>query len=461
MTAPEHLAEMLIPWLPQQRWFAGKDWPITSVRVLSHTVIAGDPPIDHLVVAVDQQVPGQGRRSTAYQVPVSRHRDLDQRLDHVLIGQADGEYVYDALHDRNATGLLLEGIRSGSTEGALTFRSVDPELVPEPMDSLVLTGEQSNTSLAYGDQALLKAFRRLTPGVNPDIEVHAGLGATDCPYVAKLLGWVEGTWADPTSGQERQGSLAMLQQFLVTATDGWRLALTSVADLFAERDLHAEEVGGDFAGESYRLGQATASVHRSLREVLPTASWNEAERRAEAAAMHGRLDAAVAEVPAASGLAAGLRTVYAELADFDRPIDVQRIHGDLHLGQVLRTSVNWKLIDFEGEPEKPIEERVRLDTPMRDVAGMLRSFDYVALHTLLTDHADDTQLAYRSGEWAQRNRAAFLDGYAQAGDVDPRSLGPVLRAYEADKAVYELVYEARNRPAWTVIPLTALERLAP
>jgi maltokinase len=328
------------------------------------------------------------------------------------------------------------------------------------MDSLVLTGEQSNTSLAYGDQALLKVFRRLAPGTNPDIEVHAALAGTDCQYVAPVLGWSEGTWDDPLTGEPVTGSLAMLQQFLVTATDGWRLALTSVADLFAERDLHADEVGGDFAAESYRLGVATASVHASLREVLPTSLWSDEERRVAARTMQRRLDEAVVEVPAVADLAPGLSQAFADLVELDQPVRVQRIHGDLHLGQVLRTSVSWKLIDFEGEPEKPMAERIGLDSPLRDVAGMLRSFDYVALHTLLAEHADDTQLAYRAGEWADRNREAFLDGYSHVGGVDPRAEEVVLRAYETDKAVYELIYEARNRPTWTVIPMAALERLA-
>lgn len=460
MSTPGALAALLVDWLPGQRWFAGKEWPITGIRVLAHASLAGDPSIDHLVVAVEQDVPSTGPRSTAYQVPLSRHLEPDPRLEHVFVGEIDDTFVYDALHDRNVTGVLLERFRTQEASRSLTFRTVEGAEIPEPVDSLVLTGEQSNTSLAYGDQALLKEFRRLTPGTNPDIEIHAALAGTDCPYVAPLLGWVEGTWADPHTGEQVSGSLAMLQTFLVTATDGWKLALTSVADLFAERDLHADEVGGDFAGESFRLGQATASVHTSLREALPTAVWTEQERRTTAAAMQRRLLEAVAEVPAAAGLTDDLQRAYRDLAELDMPVSVQRVHGDLHLGQVLRTSVNWKLIDFEGEPEKSIAERVHLDTPVRDVAGMLRSFDYVALHTLLSEHADDTQLAYRAGEWAERNRQAFLEGYAHGGGLDPMAHGVLLRAYETDKAVYELVYEARNRPTWTVIPMTALERLA-
>jgi maltokinase len=460
VTAPERLASLLHGWLPTQRWFAGKDWPITDVRLLAHTLVEGDPPIDHLVVGVDQTEAGGAVRSTAYQVPLSRHAAPVPRLEHVLIGTVDGMHVYDALHDRHVTGLLLDQFRQPDASLPLDFHTVAGAVVPEPVDSLVLTGEQSNTSLAYGDQALLKVFRRLSPLVNPDIEVHAALARTDCPYVAPLLGWVDGSWDDGVTGERVSGSLAMLQQFLVTATDGWRLALTSVADLFAERDLHADEVGGDFAGESFRLGRATASVHAALREVLPTAEWSTAQRQAAASAMERRLDAAVAEVPAAAGLADGLRQAYRDLASLDIGVQVQRVHGDLHLGQVLRTSVNWKIIDFEGEPEKSVPERSALDTPLRDVAGMLRSFDYVALHALLADHADDTQLAYRAGEWAERNRTAFLDGYAHGSPLDEQAQRVLLRAYETDKAVYELVYEARNRPTWTVVPLTALERLS-
>jgi maltokinase len=379
----------------------------------------------------------------------------------VLIGEVDGVFVYDALHDRTVTGRLLDLFAAAEVGPALAFRMIEGASLPdEAMDSLVLTGEQSNTSLAYGDQALLKVFRRLAPGTNPDIEVHAALAGTDCQYVAPALGWLDGTWDDPVTAQPVTGSLAMLQQFLVTATDGWRLALTSVADLFAERDLHADEVGGDFAAESYRLGVATASVHASLREVLPASFWSDEQRRSAAHAMQRRLNEAVVEVPALLDLAPGLSKAFADLAELDQPVRVQRIHGDLHLGQVLRTSVSWKIIDFEGEPEKPMPDRIGLDTPLRDVAGMLRSFDYVALHTLLAEHADDTQLAYRAGEWADRNREAFLDGYSHVDGVDPRAEEVVLRAYETDKAVYELIYEARNRPTWTVIPMTALERLS-
>jgi maltokinase len=456
----EGIERMLASWLPTQRWFAGKDWPIQDVRVLEHTPIGSTDGVDHLVVGVDQDIPGAGLQTTTYQVPVEVRAERNERLEHVLVGQNEAGFVYDALHDRQATGRLLERLHEGKDFGGLTFHHVPGAEIPVGEESLVLTGEQSNTSLAFGDKALLKVFRRLTVGTNPDIEVHAALARTDCPYVAPLLGWFDGSWTDPDGDGDVQGSLGMLQRFLVTATDGWRLALTSVADLYAERDLHADEVGGDFAGEAFRLGKATAAVHAAMREVLPTGTWDQDQIRREADRMRQRLERALREVPGAEPLGDRLRAAYDDLEHLAGPLPVQRVHGDLHLGQVLRTALGWKLIDFEGEPERPVSRRVELDSPLRDVAGMLRSFDYAALNALLSEHADDAQLAYRAGEWSQRNREAYLDGYTSGSGEDPREQAVLLRAYETDKAVYELVYEARSRPAWTAIPLSALERLS-
>jgi maltokinase len=259
----------------------------------------------------------------------------------------------------------------------------------------------------------------------------------------------------------------MLQQLLRTASDGWDLALASVRDLFAEADLHADEVGGDFAGESHRLGVATAEVHEALAHEFPTQTWGPSELADLAAAMRRRLDDAVAVVADLDPYRAALAATFAAVAELDEPVRVQRIHADYHLGQTLRTVRGWKIVDFEGEPAKALQERVRPDSPLRDVAGMLRSFDYAA-HAVESDVEEQgSQIAYRAREWAERNRAAFLTGYIEAStgtpeathDSLPHAQQVLLRAYEADKAVYETVYETRNRPTWVSIPLTAIARL--
>ncbi len=151
------------------------------------------------------------------------------------------------------------------------------------------------------------------------------------------------------------------------------------------------------------------------------------------------------------------------MAALDATVTSQRVHGDLHLGQTLRTVAGWKLVDFEGEPAKPLSERMLPDSPWRDVAGMLRSLDYAARSVerdfvLVAGDAAD-QISFRAVEWVDRNRSAFIAGYLGDHELtdDERIL---VEAYEADKAVYEVGYEARNRPTWITIPLSALAKLA-
>jgi maltokinase len=431
-------------WLPQQRWFGAKGRDIHDVRVVAdRELVHGDPSLRHLLVDVDL-----GEDVETYQLLLGARAELPPRLAHVTIGTDDGETWYDAAHDNELTHVLLQLIRGGDDEAGLRFRHLPGAEIETDLTGIVMGAEQSNTSIVFGDSYILKLFRKVAPGLNPDLEITRALAETGTRAVVPPLGWIE---AETTT-------LGMLQPFLKSASEGWSLAVTSVRDLYAEADLHADEVGGDFASESERLGAVTAEVHALLAEVLPSRIADEAENAATAKQMHERLDAALAVVPELAGYGDGLRSAYDAVAELRTGVPVQRIHGDFHLGQALRVDDGWKLIDFEGEPARPLADRVALMSPLRDVAGMLRSFDYAARH-LLAEQGAAPNLEYRATEWAERNREAFCVGYARASGRDPREDAALLRAMELDKAVYEVVYEARNRPTWLAIPLGSIERL--
>ena len=441
------LEDLLVPWLPAQRWYGGKGTAISAVRVASETRLPGDVDVRVALLEVDSEDGGTER----YQLLVGRRTgELEKRLEHVLIGEVDGALAYDAVHDHDAMAQLLALLASGGDVEALHFSSsgeIDPGWT-----SRVMSAEQSNTSIVFGDAVILKLFRRLQPGANPDIEVTKALADAGSTHIPTPVAWFDGHVGDEHT------TLGLVQAFLKGASDGWAMATASVRDLFAEGDLHADEVGGDFAGEAERLGAATAEVHELMRQTLPSRDADAGEARATADQLHERLDAALAVVPDLAPYAEALHATYDGVATHPTPVPVQRVHGDYHLGQVLRTQDGWVLLDFEGEPARPLAERTALMSPLRDVAGMLRSFDYAARH-LLADHPGETQLAYRAAEWAERNRQAFCDGYARAAGSDPRDESVLLRAFELDKAVYEVVYEARNRPSWLPIPLGSIERL--
>jgi maltokinase len=450
------LIDLLREWMPHQRWFGSKGREWAEATEDGFLLDQANPVLSVHRVRITYT---DGGRET-YLVPLSWRDHPTDELESAFVGAVpskDGEtYAYDAMRDREATAPWLIHLVNASTIGPMHFHPAGVSYIPEGLPGDIVSGEQSNTSLIYGSEAILKLFRRLEPGLNPDVEVHAALRAADNPHIAPLLGHIE--IDDPADPGAEPATVAMLQTFVPNASDGWRLATASVRDLYAEGDLHADEVGGDFAGESERLGAATASVHSDMAAVLPTEPADADWYAALAEQMTARLEAALEVVPQLAEHADAIRALYAQAAGSAEPTVRQRVHGDLHLGQVLRTATGWIVLDFEGEPARPLAERRELDSPMRDLAGMLRSFDYAARH-MLVEQPEDAQRAYRAQEWAERNRAAFCAGYSHASGLDPCGESPLLRAFEADKAVYECVYEARNRPHWLMIPLTSLSRL--
>lgn len=450
-------ADVMLPWLSDRRWFAGKGRPVQGASLAASDWLSTDPRVRVEFVTVHFESAGEGERaSETYQVPVSYRPERLGSLDHALIGRVPvaGEdlWAYDAVFDPEAVALWPAGMSAGRTVGEMSFRSDDAPALSSPGDSSVMSAEQSNTSVVFGDTAILKIFRRLSPGMNPDVELHRALGEADNHHIARLLGWVEGSWAEGT------GTLAVANEFLPSATSGWDMALTSVRDLFAQPvACRADEAGGDFAAEAHRLGQATAAVHHDLAKVLGCDEFDPPARAAMLRAMGERLVAAVGVAPQLADLAPAISDLHRQLANWPGPLRRHRIHGDLHLGQVLRALDGWRILDFEGEPAREMEQRREPDCPLRDVAGMLRSFDYAAGHLLGPD-PDATTIA-RAQEWARRNQQAFLDGYAEHFPGALPEEGLPLRVFSLDKACYEVLYEARNRPDWIHLPLRAVEAL--
>jgi maltokinase len=451
--------DLLQATISEARWFGGKgrDLEVTGVRRLG---VLGESPtllVDLVTVTYRDEEGGQ----EFYQLPLAAYAEPQDHLEHAFVGAWDDEdagavHVYDAVHDRAAMAHLLTAFDHPPTEGGLRFERLPGHEIDLTTHSTLFKGEQSNSSVAFGDDSLFKVFRKITPGRNPDITIHEVLTRAGSDHVAALYGWLETDSLVP----DQVLQLGMLQQFLRTASDGWELALASVRNLFAEGDLHADEVGGDFAGEAARLGVALRETHETLAEHFPRRTRDTAEQAALAAAMGERLDAAVRVVPELEEHAAALREIFGQVAGLAE-VPVQQIHADLHLGQTLRTVKGWKIVDFEGEPAKPLAERVLPDSPWRDVAGMLRSFDY-APRVVEQTYGDSEpvgaeQRAFRAAEWSKRNRDAFLRAYADGPLTDDEHL--LLSAYVADKAVYEAVYEARNRPTWISIPLDAIAKV--
>jgi len=439
----------LARWMPRQRWYAAKGRTPHLRYVASWDLPTPEPDarVRTLLVADEGTLP-----VLTYQVPlvVRSTASVPAALSPHVIGHPDpGTTLIDGPHDpAYATALLSLVTRGGAVRGSRGTATGHPlsgaPAAAVAASSSVLTGEQSNTSLIYrfeGEAApvICKVYRQAQHGQNPDVELNIALSDIGSPHVPRAVGWIEGVWP-AASGT---GALAFAQRYFPDVDDAWRVALRAAA------------AGDDFGRPAFDLGAATADVHRSLAHLFATRDAAPVDRAAMRDAWQRRLSTAVAEVAGLSQSRRAIEAVYDRALDAPWP-PLQRIHGDYHLGQVIRVpDRGWVLLDFEGEPLRPMAERVQPDLALRDVAGMLRSFEYVA-GSIRLDHPEGS-LAVR--EWATTARRSFLAGYADRAGPRTPITGPLLDALELDKAVYEAIYESRSRPAWVVIPVQAIERL--
>jgi maltokinase len=459
------LPENLDTWVSEQRWFAGKGHDPVLRSVGQWALPTAEPGVriaSHLVLDT------ASRYSTLYQVPVSQRRSpLPGTVPGALIAQSTGSdglprYLYDAAHDPAYAAALLGFILSSGIVRALdpagmaaSGETAPGTSIPAGMtvvSSRVLSGEQSNTSIIIdlvdgdhrpGRPIICKVFRVVAAGQNPDVSVQSALARAGSRFVPEPVGAVWGEW--PGAGTERLGGhLAFAQEFLPGVEDAWRVALAAAA------------AGEDFSAAARALGVATAAVHRDLAGAFPTLDSTPEVVEQLCASMRERYRLAAGEVPELAEHAAAIESIFAQAQAAQWP-RLQRIHGDYHLGQVLDVpGRGWVLIDFEGEPLRPLAERSLPDIPLRDVAGMLRSFSYVGA-TIARGESVGQPTAI---DWAMTARTAFLQGYHDEGGDGLTGQEPLLAAFELDKAIYESVYETRNRPSWLSIPLRAVRRLA-
>ena len=314
--------------------------------------------------------------------------------------------------------------------------------------------EQSNSSVVFGERLALKLFRKLEPGINPDLEMLRFLTAHEFPNIAPLYGWYE------YEGEALAATLAIAQQFVVDGRDGWELALEEIP--------HRPDV---FLGRIAGLGRATARLHSVLATDAGDPAFSPQEPSSEflnllnatlddqLEKVFGRLRDDDPNVAPIVGMEQEVReriTLPLHGSIGGRSI---RIHGDYHLGQTLYTEDDWTLLDFEGEPARPLSARRQKRSPLRDVASMLRSFSYATWAVKLQRGLE------APSDFEERARAAFLDAYftevepalLPAGEAQVSSL---LATLELEKALYELQYELDNRPDWVPIPVAGILRIA-
>jgi maltokinase len=440
MNAPVFDEDKLVEHVVAQRWFGSKTRDVTGAQTVDAAMVPdGDPRLGVALVEV-------------------RFDTGTHELYQLLFAVSDGSLEFDALHDlsltRGVVQLMRDGARGDGECGTFEFRSVPGfRHLGGDLDRVrAVSAEQSNTSLVIGDELIFKVYRRLEGGTNPELELLRFLTDRGFPNSPGLYGWYE------YRGRPVDTTLGIVQSFVADGIDGFDLALDEL-----ERDPYG------FLGRLHRLGQVTGAMHTVFGSDSDDPAFSREESSAEALGLLTatideeieRIFGSLVDHPELGPIAGHKQEFRERLARLSRIGSVGpviRQHGDYHLGQVLWSRDDWVIIDFEGEPARSLAERRRKRSPLRDVAGMLRSFGYAA-------SAVEIQRGVAAPpDWESRAREEFLNGYRET--VDPgllpsgaEAVDRLLAIFELERAVSELRSDLDHRPDWVSIHVTGIERL--
>jgi maltokinase len=446
-------------WLQDQRWYASKSRGVSALEIEEDVEISADPSLRLLLT--------QARFATGahelYQLPISLLDAEHVGERPVITSGTDGRAAVDAVSDPELARTLLTAMAAelsvDTGEGCMRFRQVE-STGPLPIEEVArpMGVEQSNSSIVFGEETVLKVFRRVEPGINPELEVLRFLTAHEFPNIAPLRGWYE------FDGRSLSATLGVAQRFLPGAIGGWELAIDQIRTDPAV-----------FINSLASLGRVTAHLHNALASDSGDPAFAPEEPSAESLALLvATIDEDVERIfvrlpddermAPILGRGQDVREQIAQRAQLGVGGRAIRTHGDYHLGQTLHlrpsagADSEWVIIDFEGEPARPLFERRQKSSPLRDVAGMLRSFAY-ATSAVAILHGQPAP-----GQFEERARLTFLEQYFST--IEPSLLPAgeaavlnLLAVFELEKAVYELRYELDNRPDWLPIPVAGIARL--
>ncbi len=450
---PDIDAGVLGAWVLDQRWFGSKSRDVAHVDVIETVPVRT---IDPRLVLALVEVRFHAGTHELYQVPLGV-RPSGPRPGEDTVARVGAQEIYDALADPAAGRELAHLMRSGqdvsTPRGVASFRGVGSWPDGHLGDVRPMGAEQSNTSIVFDERLVLKVYRRVGAGPNPELELLRFLTERGFEHVPALAGWYE------YNGRLIDATLGLVQEFVTGGADGWELALSDLGSPAPER----------FEPRARALGEVTGALHTTLSSDPHDPAFAPEQTSAESlglltATVDEEIEQMFLDLPDTEALAplAGrgqeVRERLGMLTHAGSAGRVIRHHGDFHLGQAMLAGGRWVLLDFEGEPARSLIERRRKRSPLRDVAGMLRSFSYAASASRILHGTPAPE------GWEARVRDAYLDGYLDT--VEPSLLPPgrlaterLLAVFELEKAVYELRYELDNRPDWVDIPVAGILRL--